>query len=94
MAAAQAAGVPAQDGRYPLLEHWLRKKPRPELINAWKDYVKALSKQLDQHGIDALKHDLLDLAGKVAEASGGFLGLGKVSAAERARLEELQQAFS
>lgn len=94
MAAAQAAGVPSQDGRYPLLEHWLRKKPAPELINAWKDYIKALCKQLDPHGIEELKHDLLDLAGKVAEAAGGFLGLGKVSAAERARLEELQQAFS
>jgi len=95
IAAAQAAGIQAQDGRYPLLEHWLRRKPGAELIDAWKHYVQGLCKRLDQHGIEQIKHDLLDLAGKVAQAAGGFLGLGnKISPAERARLDELQQAFS
>jgi hypothetical protein len=42
-----------------------------------------------------LKQDLLGRARGVAEAAGGFLGLGKrISSAEQAVLTELEQAFT
>ena len=95
VAAAEAAGVKSQDGRYPLLEFWLTKRPGPELIDAWKHYVRAPCQRLERKEIEGLKHDLLDRARDVAQAAGGFLGLGsKISAAEQAVLDELEQAFA
>jgi len=92
--AAQSSGVPPQDGRYPVLEYWLTERPGPELLEAWKHYVRALCRQLTPQQIGELKHDLLDGARGVAQAAGGLLGLGnKVSANERAALRELEQAF-
>lgn len=92
--AAQAAGVPPQDGRYPILEHWLTERPGPELLDAWKRYVAALCRQLSQEEIEELKRDVLDRARNVAQAAGGILGLGnKISAKERDVLQTLEQAF-
>jgi tellurite resistance protein len=93
VAAAQAAGLQPQDGRYPLLELWLKKRPSAELLDAWKHYITALCQKLEAPEVEKLREGVLGLARKVAQAAGGFLGMGKVSAAERAALEELQQAF-
>jgi hypothetical protein len=95
IAAAEAAGVKSQDGRYPLLEFWLTKRPGAALIDAWKHYIQSLCGRLERADIERLKHDLLDRARDVAQAAGGFLGIGnKVSAAEQAVLAELEQAFA
>jgi hypothetical protein len=93
--AARDAGIQTQDGRYPLLEHWLDHRPSAEMLEAWKHYIESLSKQMAKEESERLKHDLLDTAHRVAQAVGGFLGLGnKISAGERAVLKELEQAFS
>ncbi len=95
MQAAEASGVTSQDGRYPILEHWLSNKPGREILDAWKLYIAALCKQLDDTEIEELKHDLLDRAQKIAEAAGGILGITrKISSRERQMLETLKQAFS
>jgi hypothetical protein len=95
LAAAKKSGVPPKDGRYPLLEHWLNKHPGAEMVEAWQHYLEGLCKKLTPPEIAELKHDLLDRARQVAQAAGGFLGLGnKISAAEQAVLDELEQAFS
>ena len=92
--AARASGVQPQDGRYPVLEYWLTRRPSPELLEAWKHYIRALCRQLNPQEIAELKHDLLDRARDVAEAAGGILGLGnKVSANERAALQELERGL-
>jgi hypothetical protein len=78
-----------------LLEHWLKRRPGAEMLHAWKHYVKGLCQRLDAQEIEKLQHELLDRARQVAQAAGGFLGLGdKMSPAERAVLGELEQAFS
>jgi tellurite resistance protein len=95
IAAAKAEGIQPQDGRYPLLEFWLDKRPRPEMFEAWKHYIQGLCQKLDKPQVEELKRDLLRLARDVAQAAGGFLGLGnKISAGERAVLDKLEQAFS
>lgn len=92
--AAEQTGVGAQDGRYPVLEHWLSNKPGPEILEAWKLYIAALCKQLDAKEIGELKHDLLDRMDKIANAAGGMLGItSKVSSNEQAVKKSLQQAF-
>jgi hypothetical protein len=95
IALAQAAGINPQDGRYPLLEHWLKKRPGVEMLEAWKHYVQDLRRQLDGEEAERLRHELLDRAQSVARAAGGFLGFGdKMSLAERSMLAELEQAFA
>lgn len=92
--AAAAAGISSQDGRYPILEHWLSKRPKPELLDAWKHYIAALCRQLSPEEIEHLKHDMLHRARQVAEAAGGILGYGnKISANEQKVLETLEEAF-
>lgn len=94
LAAAQAAGIEPREGRYPLLEHWLKKRPGAGLFEAWKHYIQGLCGRLKPEEVEQLKSDVMARALNVAEAAGGFLGLGnKVSAAELAALDELERAF-
>jgi hypothetical protein len=93
--AARASGIEPQDGRYPLLEHWLGKRPSAEMFEAWKHYINGLCQQMDKKQVEELKHDLLRTAQEVAQTAGGFLGLGsKVSASERTVLSKLEKAFT
>ena len=94
VAAAAATGIQPQDARYPLLEHWLNRRPDAKMFEAWKHYVSGLCQRLEGPEIEKLKHDVMGVARKVAQAAGGFLGLGNnISAAERAVLSQVEQAF-
>jgi DNA-binding phage protein len=94
LAAAKDAGVPPQNGRYPLLEYWLNERPEAALLEAWEHYIQCLCQRLDEREITELRCDLLNLARGVAETAGGLLGFGrKTSAAERVMLARLEQAF-
>jgi hypothetical protein len=91
---AKAGGLEPQDGRFPLLEHWLKRRPGREMLDAWKGYVRELRRQLDEKQTEELRHELLDRAQNVARAAGGFLGFGdKMSPAERTALADLEEAF-
>jgi tellurite resistance protein len=94
LAAAQSAGVKPQDGRYPMLEFWMNKRPGREMIEAWEHYIADVCKRLSPKEVEELKHDVLSLARTVAEAAGGFLGIGRVSASETNVLGRLEKAFS
>lgn len=94
VAMAQAASIEPQNSRYPLLEHWLKRRPAPELVAAWRDYIEQLRERMAAEDLETLRRDILDRAFQVARASGGLLGFGeRVSPAERAVLAELEQAF-
>jgi hypothetical protein len=95
IAAAAAAGIQPQDGRYSLLEYWLEKRPSADMFDAWKHYISGLCQRLDKPEIERLKNDVLDLARNVAQAAGGFLGIGnRISTAERTVLGKLERTFS
>jgi hypothetical protein len=95
LAAAEHAGLSKDSASYQLLEEWFRERPSPKLLAAWKAYVSGLARALDHQASQALKQDLLGRARLVAEAAGGFLGLGKrIARAEQAVLTELEQAFA
>jgi hypothetical protein len=94
VALAQAAGIEPQNGRYPLLEHLLKRRPAPEMVAAWQDYIKQLREMMSAEDLETLRLEILNRAGEVARASGGLLGFGdRVSPAEQAVLAQLEQAF-
>jgi hypothetical protein len=94
LAAAEQTGISKDGASYRVLEAWCRERPSPEVLATWKAYVAALSRTLDDQALHALKRDLLGRARAVAEAAGGFLGLGtRISRAEEAMLTELERAF-
>jgi hypothetical protein len=79
---------------YQLLESWLAKKPDEKLFVAWESYIKALAGQLNDEQNRLLKNQILNFAKVVAEAAGGFLGVGRVSATEDKILARIGDAFS
>ena len=63
-------------------------------LATWKDYVRALAETMSAEDRRFFKGRVLDRARGVAEAAGGFLGIGsKVSAPEQKVLDELASAF-
>ncbi len=94
LAAAAEAGLDKEGPSYRSLTEWLTAPPSPDLLGAWTSYVRATSADLTPEARNALKADILSRATRVAEAAGGFLGLGrKVSPAEEAALQKLEKAF-
>ncbi len=92
--AAAKEGIHPRSPGYALLRDWLRSKPGPNLKAVWKDYVGALAKPLDLTARRELEHHVMDQARKVADLTGGLLGLtSRISAVESVLLSELSAAF-
>jgi hypothetical protein len=94
LSAAEGSGLGQHEASYQLLERWLAEPAPPDTLIKWKAYVEVLSATLGKEAGQALKSTILARARGVAEAAGGFLGIGsKVSSAEKAVLAELERAF-
>jgi len=91
--AAQSKGIEPGSASHALLDGWLVRKPDASLHDAWAAYVAALSSSLTQEQREHLRDQLVGFARRVAEAAGGFLGVGKVSAAEEKALAAIEAAF-
>jgi hypothetical protein len=92
--AAEERGVAPGSPAHRLLEGWLERRPGPQLLEAWKRYVPVLRDSLEEAERGAMRARIIELARGVAEAAGGFLGLGsKTSPAERAVLDEIEQSL-
>lgn len=92
--AAAKTGLEKDGASYQLLQSWLAVHPGTRVRTAWKDYVNALCNTLGTDARRVLKETILGRAHRVAEAAGGFLGVGsKVSRSEQAMLDELERAF-
>ncbi len=76
-----------------LLERWLTHRPEPKLLDAWRTYVEGLCEGMTAAERAQLKEQLLHATRATAEASGGFLGMGKISAAEQRVLDQLAASF-
>lgn len=95
LASAVKSGLDKDSAGYHWLVTWLQQAPDSELLDAWTSYAQALNATLSAEDRQALKSGLIDRARQVAEAAGGFLGLGnKVSAEEQTVLEQLEAAFN
>lgn len=92
--AARDAGLRQDGAAYQLLQGWLTHAPDAHLLELWGDYVRSLCAELDAERRREFREQLLGRTRNIAEAAGGFLGLGsKISARERAVLDRLEQAF-
>ncbi len=95
LAAAEANGIAVDTPSYELLQGWLGRRPDGRLLQAWGEYMVALRSKLSPAEIHALRDEVIGRARAVAEAAGGFLGLGnKVSAEEEVVLQQLAKAFA
>ena len=93
--AARMSGLVQGSSGDRLLQGCLSEPPPAHLRTLWVHYIKALCSGLAAEERDALKTDLLERARRVAEAAGGFIGVGaKVSRQEAALLAEFAGAFS
>lgn len=91
--AAEERGVAAGSINHQLLSNWLLRQPSASLLEVWRHYAKALLLSLDDDERRLMRERTIDSASAVAEAAGGFLGFGSISAAERAVLDELASVF-
>jgi tellurite resistance protein len=86
-------GIPQNGVAYRLMERWLERRPEPELLKLWEDYTRAMMQDLGAEMGARVKETVLSHARAVAEAAGGFLGLGRVSKPEEKMLLALEKAF-
>lgn len=78
-----------------LLEGWLAQQPPPTLLRTWEQYARELTAELAPDLGASLRNETMKRARAIAEARGGFLGLGsKVSAQEQSLLDAIEAAFS
>ena len=76
-----------------IMSAWLKTKPDPALLDAWTQYMKTLSQQLTDAERKSFREELMADARSIADAAGGILGYGTISAAEQAMLKKLESAF-
>jgi hypothetical protein len=78
---------------YELLDQWLKRKPSASLLTAWKHYVDALCHKMTNEEVAHFKKEIMAQVTVVAEAAGGFLGIGKISVEERNMITQLENTF-
>jgi hypothetical protein len=79
---------------FKLLSQWLEHRPPHSLLDAWTHYIEGLCEKLTAAQKSILKNELIGHARQIAQAAGGFLGLGnKISDEERRVLDYLESAF-
>lgn len=94
LAAAEAGGIISGSPSWLLLEDWLSRRPDGRLLEAWGEYTVAICAELRPPAREALKSEILGRARRVAEATGGILGLGnRIGPEEETMLRELEKAF-
>ncbi len=91
--AAEASGITAGSASASLLESWLASKPQASLLDTWKAYIGTLKTSVDDTAFGQVKASILNRAQNVAQAAGGFLGIGSVSDSEQKAIADLESAF-
>jgi hypothetical protein len=93
LAAAVRDGIEAGSPSYEMLESLMADGPTEARRKVWFAYAKDLVGRLDPAERRTVREALLERARAVAEASGGLLGLGRVSAKEQRILDAIAEAF-
>jgi hypothetical protein len=92
--AAEARGIAEGSPGHRLLMTWTETRPDDTMVQAWKQYMAAIWPSLSPPERAELRDHIVGLARGVAEAAGGFLGLGfKVSQPEAEVLKETEAAL-
>ena len=92
LARAETSSIVPGSPSHALLQTWLERKPEPKLLSAWIHMVEGLCEHMTPEQVRALRSDLIERARAIASASGGLLGVGKVSAAQADMIHQLESA--
>jgi hypothetical protein len=92
--AASEQGITAEKMAHEVLGDWLTRKPDPRILEQWKKYIGRIWNRFTTDEQIQMRNNLLGAAREVANAAGGILGIGAISAAERQLLDELDQLLS
>lgn len=76
-----------------MFRHWLQEKPPTEWFVLWEEFTQARSTVLAPRRVKELKRAVMIACRKVALASGGIWGLGKISPAEQRVLNRTSRFF-
>lgn len=87
-------GLHGEDHAMALVKSWLTTRPPKTLWNLWRDYAEALSRTMPPQYLLSLRNEIVQQAEQVAKASGGWLGFGRISKAEKAVLNETHRVIS
>ena len=90
---AAKAGVTPGSSSYDLLKSWLERRPEARLLTAWIQMIQGISENLTAEQVEGLRAGLVERVRAVAGASGGVLGMGKISSAEAEMIRQLESAF-
>lgn len=94
LAAAEECGLKPDSSSHQLLVDWLDHAPPDRVLHdAWAGLVRELCAEMEDPQRADFRDEILTRTRAVANASGGFLGLGKTSRVEQEVLDELQAAF-
>ena len=92
--AAETEGISKDSTNYQLLKGWLNDRPDPTLLEAWREYAVELAKELDDASLSEVRRITMDRARRIAELTGGILGLShEISKEEERALIDLARAF-
>ena len=92
--AAESEGISKDSTNYQLLKGWLDDRPDPTLLEAWREYAVELAKELDDASLSEVRRITMDRARRIAELTGGILGLShEISKEEERALIDLARAF-
>ena len=91
--AIEETGIPKDSISFQLLNQWIETRPEPKIMKLWTSYAQALAAEMPPEICRSIKGTILSHARSVAQAAGGFLGLGRTSSAEDKVLRKLERAF-
>ncbi len=78
---------------YRVLDEWMERPPRSELMTAWRKYLEEMCDGLSPTAIAVLRSEIVGQAEMVAQAAGGILGIASTSKLEKQALESIRAAF-
>jgi hypothetical protein len=89
---ARSRGIAAGGPAHHQLIEWLDSKPSEDTFHKATRLIGAII-EAPEHRVHVDAHELIDYCDKIAHASGGLFGIGKVSHEERAVLQEIAQGL-
>lgn len=87
--AAHEIGLKDGTACHQTLEAWLKTRPDSRLIETWKSYMAELVKLMPAETMNTFRDELIERLTTIANASGGFLGFGKISKSEMDCIDRL-----
>lgn len=90
---ARSRGIDAGSAADRQLADWLADRPAADVFSRARRLIAAMLSAGTGAGHDLSADDLVKYCESIAAASGGILGLGKVSSGERAVIEQIQHAL-